>query len=92
MLTLCHRLSGGWLRAIEDRFEGASEIRGSPEERGRSLRFATHDLFRLATAEINCAPASRLIELLSKKGIIGQPDVLEQVKRIHHDIRDSRPN
>jgi len=30
----------------------ASEICGSPEERC-ALRFATHDLFRLAMAEIN---------------------------------------
>jgi hypothetical protein len=40
----------------------------------------------------NMLQLQALIELLSEKGLVGQSEVLERVKKIQHEIRDGRPN
>jgi hypothetical protein len=40
----------------------------------------------------NMLQIQALIELLSEKGIVGQTEVLERVKRLRDEIRDRKPN
>ena len=40
----------------------------------------------------NMLQIQALVELLSEKGILGQAEVLERVKKLQHEIRDGKPN